>query len=252
LSYVGDRYAAEVGGRPLRVLVASMQVGDAEAPVTMSRRRDQVRSRIAEVPAQRNAHMRGVTYALQLLFGLEPGVDGEHLDDGAHVLDAYAMANSTLCSNLPTSGASRRGAPTRTMVTGHGQVIPDLPIWVLRALRPPLPKPSPDRPAPKNATAWARAAVDGEISRLRQAQEGTRNDTLNRVAYRLGQIIGGGALAEHDIEPLLIENGIALGLRQREVVTTVHSGLRAGEGSPRGPTASASFEPPSSAPASFS
>lgn len=114
LSYVGDRYAAKVDGRSLRVLVVSMQVGDAEAPVTMLRRREQVQA--AERPADRTAHMRGVTYALQLLFGLEPGIDGERLDDGTHVLDAYAMANSTLCSNLPTSGKSRRGAPTPTML----------------------------------------------------------------------------------------------------------------------------------------
>lgn len=121
-------------------------------------------------------------------------------------------------------------------VVAHGQTLPDLPDWVLEALQPPLPPPLPpglDRPAPKNATAWARAAVDGELTRLRQAPEGARNDTLNRVAYRLGQIIGGGALTEHDVEPLLIERGIATGLREREVVQTVHSGLRAGEDSPR-------------------
>ncbi len=132
LSYVGDRYAAEIDGRSFRVLVASMQVGDAEAPVTMSRRREQIRVRIPELPAQRNAHMRGVTYALQLLFGLEPGLDGEHLDDGTHVLDAYAMANSTLCSNLPTSGASRRGAPTRTMLRECGVHLRD----TIRLLQP--------------------------------------------------------------------------------------------------------------------
>lgn len=33
------------------------------------------------------AHAR-VTLALRLLFGLEPGIDGERLDDGTHVLDA--------------------------------------------------------------------------------------------------------------------------------------------------------------------
>ena len=53
---------------------------------------------------------------------------------------------------------------------------------------------------------------------------------------RLGQLIGSGALHEHDVEPLLIEQGIAIGLREREVVKTVHSGLTAGQGSPRGPT----------------
>lgn len=68
LSYVGDRYACTVEGRPLRVLIVSMQVGDAEAPVTMARRSEQISVRIPETPGQRNPHMRGVTRALQLLF----------------------------------------------------------------------------------------------------------------------------------------------------------------------------------------
>lgn len=121
-------------------------------------------------------------------------------------------------------------------VASHGQVLPELPTWVLQALQPPLLRPAPERSAPSNATAWATTAVEGELDRLRQSKEGARNDTLNRVAYRLGQIIAGGALTGQDIEPLLIEHGIALGLREREVVTTVHSGLRAGEGSPRSPS----------------
>ena len=120
-------------------------------------------------------------------------------------------------------------------VVSHGQVLPDLPSWMLQALQPAPVRRVVERSAPRDATAWARAAVEGELDRLSHANEGCRNDTLNRVAYRLGQIIGGGALSENDIEPLLIEHGIALGLREREVVTTVHSGLRAGEGSPRGP-----------------
>jgi len=121
LSYVGDGYAIQDAGTDLRVLVVSMQVGDAEAPVTMSRRREQVRVRIPQQPKDRNPHMRSVTYALQLLFGMEGGGPNECLDDGTHVLDAYAMANSTLCSNLPTAGVSRRGQPTPTMLQQCGE-----------------------------------------------------------------------------------------------------------------------------------
>jgi len=80
LSYVGDGYAARDAGKALRVLVISMQVGDNEAPVTMRRRQEQVQSRVAQLPKDRNAHMRGVTYALQLLFGRKPGPDEEHLE----------------------------------------------------------------------------------------------------------------------------------------------------------------------------
>lgn len=120
-------------------------------------------------------------------------------------------------------------------VASHGQLLPELPAWVLQMLQPPA-RTLPDRFPPRDATSWAKAAVEGELDRLRHASEGCRNDTLNRVAFRLGQIIGGGALKEDDIEPLLIEHGIALGLREREVVKTVYSGLRAGEGAPSGPS----------------
>lgn len=120
LSYVGDAYAASVDGRPFRVLVVSMQVGDAEAPVGPARRIEQVVERIPQRPGKRNPHMRGVTRALQLLYGLPVSRDGdpadERLTDGTHVLRAYAMANSTLCSALPTGAKSRRGKPTSTML----------------------------------------------------------------------------------------------------------------------------------------
>lgn len=123
------------------------------------------------------------------------------------------------------------------MVTSHGMQIPEMPLWLLQALEPAPTRPTRERSEPRDAGAWAKAAVAGELDRLGNAKDGTRNDTLNKVAFRLGQIIGSGALAEHEVEPMLIERGIALGLREREVVKTVRSGMQAGEGSPRGPTA---------------
>lgn len=119
LSYVGDHYAAVSDGAPLRVLIVSMQVGDDEAPVTLDRRREQMRARIPEPFGGRNQHMAGVTTALRILFGGEPGADrqGELLDTPAgtvHVLDAFAMANSVLCSRRP--GQGREGAPSKTMI----------------------------------------------------------------------------------------------------------------------------------------
>lgn len=119
LSYVGDGYATQDAGAPMRVLVVSMQVGDGEAPVSMSRRKEQVLERVSPTAANpRNPHMRGVTYALQYLFGLDPLV--ERLDDGTHVLEAYAMVNAALCSHYRPE--SRRGEPTPTMLercSGH-------------------------------------------------------------------------------------------------------------------------------------
>lgn len=116
LSYIGDSYACDSDGHPFRVLVVSMQVGDAEAPVDMERRSAQIAVRIRQRPGERNPHMRGVTRALQILHGLTVGPDDEWLADGTHVLRAYAMANSTLCSCLPTGAKSRRGKPTEEML----------------------------------------------------------------------------------------------------------------------------------------
>lgn len=123
LSYVGDAYACSVGRYPLRLLVVSMQVGDAESPVTMARRTEQIMARVPERPGQRNPHMRGVTRALQLLHGLSVDTADEHLADGTHVLRAFAMANSTLCSALPTGGKSRRGRPTDAMLEHCAQYL---------------------------------------------------------------------------------------------------------------------------------
>lgn len=122
LSYIGSGYACRTGGQPIRIVVVSMQVGDSEAPVSMRRRSEQVLARVPERPGRRNPHMRGVTRALQLLHGLSIDPGDELLADGTHVLAAYAMPNSVLCSALPTGGRSRRGKPTPTMLrecAGH-------------------------------------------------------------------------------------------------------------------------------------
>lgn len=58
---------------------------------------------------------------------------------------------------------------------------------------------------------------------------GTRNHTLNRIAFRLGQIIGAGPLDQATAERLLIDGAISIGLSEREALATVNSGLRAGK-----------------------
>lgn len=117
----------------------------------------------------------------------------------------------------------------------HGGVINDLPEWILERLAERERPRSVDRPDVRAPGAWARAALQGELGRVRSAVEGTRNDTLNRVAYRLGQIVGAGGLDERDVEVVLVDEAVAIGLGEREAVRTVRSGLLAGESAPRGP-----------------
>lgn len=119
MSYVGPSYSLRQEGQPVRILIVSMQVGDDEAPVTFGRRREQIEQRVGETFGDRNQHMMGVTTALRVLLGGEPGSDraGELIGSPqgeVHVLRAYAMANSVLCSNRP--GEGREGGPSRTMI----------------------------------------------------------------------------------------------------------------------------------------
>lgn len=134
---------------------------------------------------------------------------------------------------------SRHASGGRYVVGGHGGDIPELPDWLQRLLRPPEPQRSlPQRswkPTGDNSR-WAQAAFAGELRRLQEAQPGMRNHMLNKVAYRLGQIIGGeGSLDQLEVEGALLNGAKSLGLGEREAAATVKSGLSAGVESPRGP-----------------
>ncbi len=114
-----------------------------------------------------------------------------------------------------------------------------MPDWLLRMLRPPEPEhrsaPAQRPMAVEHGGAWARAAMDGELQRLRGATPGIRNNTLNRVSFRLGQIIGAGLLDQSEIEQALVDAALGVGLGEREAARTVQSGLSAGVELPRGP-----------------
>jgi hypothetical protein len=71
------------------------------------------------------------------------------------------------------------------------------------------------------------------LERLAQAQNGTRNDQLNKAAFSLGQLIASGALEEDQTAAALIQAGQDLGLGLNECERTVASGLRAGMEQPR-------------------
>ena len=120
-----------------------------------------------------------------------------------------------------------------------------LPEWLVDRLtrEPSHPRfPSTDPMTGPHSERWAGAAFTGEMDRLRAAQEGTRNDTLNRIAFRLGQIVAAGALDEQRVRSALVQGAQAIGLGEREAVTTVESGMQAGERHPRVPRVSTEHE----------
>lgn len=116
----------------------------------------------------------------------------------------------------------------------------ELPLWVLDLARTTLPTPPPSSmpgSARNDAGSWARAALAGELGRVRGSRPGSRNHTLNRAAFALGQLVGGGHLSDDQVRCALIDAGLRCGLKQHEVTATVASGLQAGRQSPRHPRA---------------
>jgi hypothetical protein len=126
LPYLGGHYDTTLpGGATMRVLVVPMETGREWQQTGMDDFTAVIRRRASERFSERNNHMRGVTFALRLAFGLGLGDDraGEYLStpDGAlHVFDAYAMVNATLCSAIKVGTTdSRQSAVMRQKCARH-------------------------------------------------------------------------------------------------------------------------------------
>lgn len=89
------------------------------------------------------------------------------------------------------------------------------------------------------ASTYALAALRGEVERVRAAQEGERNDTLNRAAFSLGQLVADGQLDADEVADELTEAAEEAGLMARETRATIRSGLRGGARNPRAPLSGA-------------
>ncbi len=99
----------------------------------------------------------------------------------------------------------------------------------------PTPLPAP-RAAPQSSTTtgddrrekYGKTALAGEITAVSTAREGTRNNTLNSSAFRLGQLVAAGLLDEHQVAAALQSAATAAGLPNDESIPTIQSGLQAG------------------------
>ena len=153
------------------------------------------------------------------------GVLGPHVDiraDGGYVVGA----------------GSRIGGRTYA-ARGGGHAPAPLPSWLARlAQESPEPAPAaPARPFPEAGRApgraYALAALRAETERVAAARPGTRNDTLNRAAFSLGQLVAAGLLPTIPAVTGLISAARHAGLSHAEAVRTVRSGMAAGARKPR-------------------
>lgn len=80
---------------------------------------------------------------------------------------------------------------------------------------------------------YGEAALEGEVAKVCGARPGTRNNTLNTAAYKLGQLISSGGLNIMAVSDRLAAAAQQIGLGPKEAAATIRSGLTAGQRQPR-------------------
>ncbi len=82
-------------------------------------------------------------------------------------------------------------------------------------------------------SAYAVAALREESRLVATARPGTRNDTLNRAAFSLGQLVAAGLLPPLAVTTALATAAVHAGLPVEEARRTIRSGMTAGTRRPR-------------------
>jgi hypothetical protein len=121
-----------------------------------------------------------------------------------------------------------RGADYRWLVKPNRE-----PPAAPRALRglvagPPPVTTLPPPGAVRHPDRYAAVALDSETDRVARAPVGTRNDTLNRAAFRLGRLVAAGMLDAWLVRTELERAALAAGLGRAEIRRTIRSGMTAG------------------------
>jgi hypothetical protein len=113
-----------------------------------------------------------------------------------------------------------------------------LPSWLADLADPPRPR-RPQAP-PLRITrrgGYGAAALVGEVEELLAAPVGSRNDSLNRSAFRLGSLVAIGELDQGEVRSALLAVAETLGLSGEDGTAqcqrTIDSGLTAGMDHPR-------------------
>jgi Bifunctional DNA primase/polymerase, N-terminal len=194
--------------------------------------------------------------ALQIAPPEHPGPVARSGSGGWHLLYAPTGYGNRVGLLAGVDWRGRGGlivAPPSRHATGHRYawvhpltaVLPAVPDGLRRLLAPPpatrTPLPPASRPAGGDggrAERYAQAALLREAARVRAAPPGTCNDTLNRAAFNLGQLVAGGLLDASDVRAALLAAALEAPStghvdRQRKAQATITSGLRGGAAKPR-------------------
>ena len=117
----------------------------------------------------------------------------------------------------------------RWMKTG-ASTFADAPEWLVKLVLPPPPPPRQGpKPPPADIENYVASAAASELTELSAAQEGTRNDALNRASFNLAQFVKAGALPEDWTRGQLEAHAVGAGLSILEARRTIDSAFRAAE-----------------------
>jgi putative DNA primase/helicase len=115
----------------------------------------------------------------------------------------------------------------------------DAPAWLLAlVVAPPEAKtaaPSKERTdfGVDGGTPYGLQALAEETLEVEGTPEGSRNEALNRAAFRIGRLVAGGEIDRKYAARRLVEAGVAAGLPQDEATRTARSGFFKGLRRPR-------------------
>jgi Bifunctional DNA primase/polymerase, N-terminal len=137
-----------------------------------------------------------------------------------------------LSVTVPPSIHIRTHKPYRWIAPPWEITPPSAPPWLLQLVAPPAEPPLPTQPCVAHSglpgRAYAIGALRRSVEQVATAQQGQRNDTLNRCAWSMSRFIAGGLLSAAEIAAALAHAGLVAGLHRLEVERTLASGLKAG------------------------
>ena len=106
----------------------------------------------------------------------------------------------------------------------------ELPSWIISLLEQPkinIKQSAPLLTSVSDSSPYGHVALKGIVAEMAAAPEGCRNDTLNKLAFRVGFLAKKGEIDKSDLRALF-NAALSTGLTVEEVRKTINSGFEAG------------------------
>lgn len=189
------------------------------------------------VPDDIAAQAEGIG-ATQIVMFVHPDDAGTHYAQGL----ADKCAGSSIIPvfyRLPTDGGNKRDVndlwiDCRFDKDAFSKRLAALEAFTLAPTVKPEYKPKPvvaTDNTPERIQQYLKPALDGVLADLGKVASG-RNNALTAAAARVGNFVGAGWISESEAESQLLGVALSIGLKEREALATIRSGLKLGATTP--------------------